>query len=132
MLCALMHSGCVLDRQVRAPRFKPRPRQIDNSVPCAPYIAYRYYAPVNKLVSLTWLLWALRSFRSFTLHCLTLRLWDHKSVDTIGSPKTGTHLELSERVQIQCTSVVRKSHERNTMTQDKKEDRKHQTWKRSR
>src|SRR6218665_3011624 len=25
-------------------------------------------APVNKLVSLTWLLWALRSFRSFTLH----------------------------------------------------------------
>ena len=25
-------------------------------------------APVNKLVSLTWLLWALRSFRRFTLH----------------------------------------------------------------
>src|SRR6218665_259110 len=25
-------------------------------------------APVNKLVSLTWLLWAVRSFRSFTLH----------------------------------------------------------------
>src|SRR6218665_1427689 len=25
-------------------------------------------ASVNKLVSLTWLLWALRSFRSFTLH----------------------------------------------------------------
>ena len=25
-------------------------------------------APVNKLVSQTWLLWALRSFRSFTLH----------------------------------------------------------------
>ena len=25
-------------------------------------------APMNKLVSLTWLLWALRSFRSFTLH----------------------------------------------------------------
>src|SRR6218665_22485 len=25
-------------------------------------------APVNKLVSLTWLLWALRSFRSFTLY----------------------------------------------------------------
>src|SRR6218665_2553733 len=29
-------------------------------------------APVNKLVSLTWLLWALRSFRSFTLHYITL------------------------------------------------------------
>src|SRR6218665_1933662 len=28
-------------------------------------------APVNKLVSLTWLLWALRSFRSFTLHYIT-------------------------------------------------------------
>ena len=28
-------------------------------------------APVNKLVSLTWLLWALRSFRSFTLHNIT-------------------------------------------------------------
>jgi len=29
-------------------------------------------APVNKLVSLTWLLWALRSFRRFTLHyCLS-------------------------------------------------------------
>jgi len=27
---------------------------------------------VNKLVSLTWLLWALRSFRSFTLHYITL------------------------------------------------------------
>jgi len=27
-------------------------------------------APVNKLVSLTWLLWALRNFRRFTLHCL--------------------------------------------------------------
>src|SRR6218665_2264493 len=26
---------------------------------------------VNKLVSLTWLLWALRSFRSFTLHYIT-------------------------------------------------------------
>src|SRR6218665_4127977 len=30
--------------------------------------------PVNKLVSRTWLLWALRSFRSFTLHCITLLL----------------------------------------------------------
>ena len=29
-------------------------------------------APVNKLVSLTWLLWALRSFRSFTLHYITV------------------------------------------------------------
>ena len=28
-------------------------------------------APVNKLVSLTWLLWVLRSFRSFTLHYFT-------------------------------------------------------------
>src|SRR6218665_1371553 len=28
-------------------------------------------APVNKLVSLTWLLWALRSFRSFTLNYIT-------------------------------------------------------------
>src|SRR6218665_431638 len=28
-------------------------------------------APMNKLVSLTWLLWALRSFRSFTLHYIT-------------------------------------------------------------
>src|SRR6218665_434550 len=28
-------------------------------------------APVNKLISLTWLLWALRSFRSFTLHYIT-------------------------------------------------------------
>ena len=27
-------------------------------------------SPVNKLVSLAWLLWALRSFRSFTLHCI--------------------------------------------------------------
>ena len=29
-------------------------------------------APMNKLVSLTWLLWALRSFRSFTLHYIAL------------------------------------------------------------
>src|SRR6218665_4049106 len=29
-------------------------------------------APVNKLVSLTWLLWALKSFRSFTLHYITI------------------------------------------------------------
>src|SRR6218665_1790423 len=28
-------------------------------------------APANKLVSLTWLLWALRSFRRFTLHYIT-------------------------------------------------------------
>jgi len=28
-------------------------------------------APVNMLVSLTWLLWALRSFRRFTLHYIT-------------------------------------------------------------
>ena len=26
------------------------------------------WTPLNKLVSLTWLLWALRSFRTFTLH----------------------------------------------------------------
>ena len=31
-------------------------------------------APVNKLVSLTWHLWALRSFRSFTLHYITLQV----------------------------------------------------------
>jgi len=30
-----------------------------------------WYSAVNKLVSLTWLLWALRSFRSFTLHYFT-------------------------------------------------------------
>src|SRR6218665_223313 len=30
-----------------------------------------HIVPVNKLVSLTWLLWALRSFRSFTLHYIT-------------------------------------------------------------
>src|SRR6218665_269750 len=29
---------------------------------------YSCLAPVNKLVSLTWLLWALRSYRRFTLH----------------------------------------------------------------
>src|SRR6218665_171290 len=28
-------------------------------------------APENKLVSLTWLLWALRSYRRFTLHYIT-------------------------------------------------------------
>src|SRR6218665_3831870 len=58
-------------------------------------------APVNKLVSLTWLLWALRSFRSFTLNYITSGLshihneypyqrheqqnhgWNPKSVQTI-------------------------------------------------
>jgi len=31
--------------------------------------------PVNKLVSLTWLLWALRSFRRFTLHWRSYAFW---------------------------------------------------------
>ena len=34
-------------------------------------------APVNKLVFLTWLLWALRSFRSFTLHYITFYIVLH-------------------------------------------------------
>ena len=32
-----------------------------------------WFGLVNKLVSLTWLLWALRSFRRFTSHCITLQ-----------------------------------------------------------
>ena len=35
---------------------------------CLPMAVEGTIAPVNKLVSLTWLLWALRSFRSITLH----------------------------------------------------------------
>ena len=34
-------------------------------------------APVGKLVSLTWLLWALKSFWSFTLHYITLHYKEH-------------------------------------------------------
>src|SRR6218665_1433301 len=43
-------------------------------------------APVNKLVSLTWLLWALRSFRSFTLHYIS-----HPSDNTTSQNIGGTN-----------------------------------------
>jgi len=39
---------------------------VNNSICCT------LLAPVNKLFSLTWLLWALRSFWRFTLHYITL------------------------------------------------------------
>jgi len=34
---------------------------------------FSHRAMVNKLVSLTWFLWPLRSFRRFTLHYIRLR-----------------------------------------------------------
>jgi len=39
-----------------------------NKMSCRNLNAGYLLAPVNKLVSLTWILWVLRSFRSFTLH----------------------------------------------------------------
>ena len=46
--------------------------------------------PVNKLVSLTWLLWALRSFRRFTLHQSNPKLVDKPpEVFAFGKGTTG-------------------------------------------
>src|SRR6218665_94935 len=48
---------------------------------------------MNKLVSLTWLLWALRSFLSFTLHYITnfpCKIYD----DLFQSPVTKLQLEI--------------------------------------
>ena len=63
----------------RHPSLQPSPPNTPSHLPQFPLLLLSilleslHYpsAPVNKLVSLTWLLWALRSFRSFTLHYIT-------------------------------------------------------------
>src|SRR6218665_1800279 len=55
-------------------------------------------APANKLVSLTWLLWALRSFRSFTLHYITL----HNRSNSSESPLSVCPIRLFSLFLIVC------------------------------
>ena len=57
---------------------------VNNSICCT------LLAPVNKLFSLTWLLWALRSFWRFTLHYITLH-----------------YIRIRERRCVWVTSLVR-------------------------
>src|SRR6218665_3640749 len=76
-----------------------------------PLTVYDSVAPVNKLVSLTWLLWALRSFRRFTLYYISyvfvVSLQQNKRTPHVSSKGYSDVVNLFYKVQrCGCTIFV--------------------------